>query len=107
MKRQAVRKHWQRHITRHSRSGLGKAAYCEAHDLSLHQFHYWARKLPAGPAARSLLSDMVRVDLSAPPRQAGRMGIKLGPNTQLAFDSLPCPRWVAKLARAYEEARNV
>ena len=107
MKRQTLREHWQRHITRHSRSGLGRTAYCRTHDLSLYQFHYWARKLTTPSSKDAPSPDLVRVDLTTSPRSAERMGIKLGLDTQLAFDSLPCPRWVAKLARAYEEARDV
>jgi len=107
MKKQTVRKHWQRHITRHSRSTLGKAAYCRAHGLSLYQFHYWARKLPTPQVTAAPSPDMVRVEIAEASRPAGRIAIKLGPDTQLAFESAPCPRWVAKLARAYEEVRDV
>ena len=35
---------WQNHIEQLSASGLSQQAYCEQHDLKVHQLVYWRRK---------------------------------------------------------------
>lgn len=48
--------HWQAHIAAWSDSGQTQAAYCQAHDLNLHTFKYWRKRLSASrqPAFQSL-----------------------------------------------------
>lgn len=42
---------WQAHITAWSDSGQTQAAFCLAHDLNLHTFKYWRKRLGAASRA--------------------------------------------------------
>ena len=43
--------YWQGHVQRCIESGSTQAAYCRQHDLVVHQFGYWHRKLASQPTA--------------------------------------------------------
>ena len=39
---------WRERFADFSRSGLGVAAWCSAHEIPLHRYYYWRRKLSDG-----------------------------------------------------------
>jgi len=43
----AKRRFWLAHIQAWQKSGLLQSDYCRQHDLSIHQFGYWKRKIKA------------------------------------------------------------
>jgi len=46
--------YWQQHVDRCQAEGISQAAYCRQHDLVVHQFGYWHRKLSVRPTANWL-----------------------------------------------------
>ncbi len=44
------RRHWQKHLQDWAASGQTQTAYCREHDLSLHRFQYWKKRLGQSPA---------------------------------------------------------
>ncbi len=40
---------WQHHIQAWKESGLSKSAYCRQHELALHNFQYWTKRLLSNP----------------------------------------------------------
>ncbi|BBO88526.1 IS66 family insertion sequence element accessory protein TnpA [Desulfosarcina ovata] len=45
---QQRRNFWQTHIERWQASGLSQRAYCVQHDLILHRFYDWRRRIKSG-----------------------------------------------------------
>ena len=53
---EAKRRFWRQHIQRWKRSGLKQSVYCRRHELKLHCFTYWRKKVrPKAPAPVSLV----------------------------------------------------
>jgi hypothetical protein len=42
---------WRQHVDQYHREGIGQAAYCRQHDLVVHRFGYWYRKLSSGQSS--------------------------------------------------------
>lgn len=40
-----LRKKWEQRISAYKESGLTQVKWCEANDVSIHQFKYWYRKI--------------------------------------------------------------
>lgn len=40
-----LRKKWEQRISDYKESGLTQTKWCEANDVSIHQFKYWSRKI--------------------------------------------------------------
>lgn len=64
---------WESHISAWKESNLSQATYCQEHELVVHQFGYWKRKL-------------IEVNNSAVPTQGF---VQLSPFQQVASTSVP------------------
>ena len=64
--RQEKRRFWQQHVEGWQQSGMNQSAYCRRHDLNIHQFYRWRRRIMAtAPSPVSFLP----VAIAAAPRQ--------------------------------------
>lgn len=45
-------KHWQKIIDGYRASGLTQKVFCQNHDIKIHTFHYWLKKLNPKPEAK-------------------------------------------------------
>jgi hypothetical protein len=45
MARSELRKEWEQRIKEYKSSGQSASKWCAAHDISIHQFWYWQKKL--------------------------------------------------------------
>ena len=49
--RREKQRYWDEHLSKWKESGLSQSAYCREHELNLHRFNYWKRRLsPKSPS---------------------------------------------------------
>lgn len=84
---------WRDHLVRFADSGLSRAAYCRQHQLVVHRFDYWRRRLGGG-TSRSLVPVVV-----SEPAVASGLEVQVGV-ARLALPSSVDPVWLGRLLRA-------
>jgi len=65
--------YWQRHVDQCQREGISQAAYCRQHDIVVHRFGYWHRKLSPGQSANWL-----PVEIKQTPKAIAAIDLVLG-----------------------------
>ena len=58
-----LRKEWERRISIYRSSGQTQAKWCEANDISIHQFRYWIKRIEVPKSRRTTSSQWVPVEL--------------------------------------------
>jgi hypothetical protein len=74
-----LRKKWEQRISAYKASGLTQAKWCEANDISIHQFKYWLKKIKDHQIIRKTNNHWVPVIIEDPKPEAGEsIQIKVG-----------------------------
>jgi hypothetical protein len=82
----------QKHIAACKTSGLKITDYCSQHEIKVHQYYYWQKKLQLAEQDGNFIK-MAPVLLSA------GMSIVLANGTQISFTTLPPVDYVKQLTR--------
>ncbi len=83
---QQTKTFWFEHIAHWQSTDLSQAAYCQQHELSVHQFSYWKRKLVVveGPALKTSSSRFARVQVETASYQDSGLSLHFADGTRLA-----------------------
>ncbi len=73
--------YWQRYIEDWKASSLSKTEYCRQHDIALHDFFYWMKRLSSTPSPTKL------IPIITPSRNNSMACIRIGQRISIEVES--------------------
>lgn len=99
MENKELRYKWEARIASYKSSGQTQAKWCEANQISMHQFKYWYKKI-SGPVSQSIhAASFTPVFVEAPASQEEFLRVQVG---EASIEVRPGfnPEFLAKVVRA-------